>query len=128
MIPDAPEDSLPQSISAQPSPGSALSGGVLFSVFFVVLGLFSVIGADSYKDFYFDLKARYSGVRIDYAKIGDFCGSTGLQMPWESDIQYGLRAFGNNVSAMMAMASIITIAVGCLIAAILGLLRIAGLF
>lgn len=108
--------------------GAPRGGGAFIWVVFVVLGLFSVIGADSYKDFYFDLKARYTGVRIDYAKIGDFCGSTGLQMPWESDLQYGLRAFWNNLSAMMAIASVITIAVGFVIAAILGILRVTGLF
>ena len=107
---------------------SVKDGGLLPAIFIFVLGLFSVIGADSYKDFYFDLKARYTGIRIEYAKLGDFCGYTGLQMPWETDLQYGLRAFWNNISAMMAMASIITVAVGTVVTVVLGILRLTGLF
>ena len=69
-------------------------------------GLLGLLGADKYKDFYFEMKARSSGTVLDYEKLGEFCGWTGQPLPGESDLAYGIRSFWNMLQAMAAMSAV----------------------
>lgn len=82
------------------------------SIALFVLGLLMLAGADSFKDFYYEMKFKSSGDYIDYSTLSDFCGWTGGPLPGESDLQYGIRAFWNMLSAMLAMSLISLFAFG----------------
>ena len=100
----------------------------VISVIIFVLGLFTFLGVDAYQDFYFDIKAQVTGIPIEYTEFSEFCGATRGKFPWESDFEYGMRAFWNMLSTMMAMSVIIVIAMSSLFAIIVGLFKLFNRF
>ncbi len=94
------------------SPNSKNGRARIVSVIIFVLGLCMLAGANSYKDFYTDLKGRYTGAQVDYEQIAEFCGWTGKQLPGESDAAYAFRSFWNMASAMLGMSVISVLAFG----------------
>lgn len=78
----------------------------VISVVVFVFGLCMFAGANSYKDFYVDIKSRYSGEQVDFQNIVEFCGWTGNQLPGESDWAYAFRTFWNMASAMLGMTAL----------------------
>jgi hypothetical protein len=84
----------------------------LISIIIFVVGLCAFLGVDSFKDIYFELRAKATGEFIDYSKLSEFCGWTGQPLPGESKFAYGLRATWNMVSTMLAVSVIGFIALG----------------
>ncbi len=100
----------------------------VISIAIFMLGVFTFLGADSFKDFYFEIKARSSGEFIDYAKLSEFCGWTGQPLPGESRFAYGLRSAWNMLRAMMAITVVAAVAVGSVTGIIFGLFYWRGSF
>ena len=98
------------------------------SVFLFIVGLMMFSGANTYKDFYFEMKARSSGEQINFAALAEFCGWTGGPLPGESKLSWGFRAFWNMMSAMLAMTAISLLAFAFLFGIILGIFYLAGAF
>lgn len=82
------------------------------SITVFIMGLLMFAGSGSYKDFYLDITSRYSGQKVDFQSLGEFCGWTGNQLPGESDWGYAFRTFWNMASAMLGMTAISFIAFG----------------
>ena len=61
------------------------------------------MGATSFQDFYFEMKAKMSGERIDYSQLSSFCGYTGEPLPWETETEYRIRSARNMAGALAAM-------------------------
>ncbi len=93
-----------------------------------VLGAFAFIGANSYKDFYYELRARSSGEWIDFQTLGEFCGWTGGLRPGETNKQRGLRSAWNMLSAMLGMSALAFLAFAIVFALIVGIFYWKGSF
>jgi len=98
------------------------------SILVFITGISMLVGADSYKDFYYEVRSRATGEMIDYSLLADFCGWTGGPLPGESDLSYGFRAFWNMLSAMMAMSVIANLAFGIFFGIILMIAYKMGAF
>ncbi|GMT49830.1 MAG: hypothetical protein IEMM0008_1369 [bacterium] len=96
------------------------------SIFIFVLGFCALISAESYQDFYFDMKSRYMEESVDYSKLPSFCGWTNGKYPGESEIAYNIRAFWNMLSAMLAMAVLVTLVLGFFMGIIISLFKLSG--
>lgn len=81
-----------------------------FAWFLFVTGLLTLIGADKFSDFYFDINAKLHGTRPDISEYTEFCGYTGAKYPWESETEYAFRRIWNMMSATAAMVVLSTIA------------------
>ena len=95
---------------------------------FFLLALMSFIGADKYKDFYYEISSLVQGNPINYAALAEFCGWTGQPLPGETDLEYRLRSFWNMLSAMMAMSSLAILVCGSIFGLIFGVFYLSGSF
>jgi len=75
----------------------------IISLVIFFYGLFAVIGADSFQDYYLEMQSKFSDKVIDYGSISDFCGWTGEPNPWETEFEYRLRSARNMAGALAAM-------------------------
>lgn len=113
---------LPGELQAQRSRSrSRWISGAIF-----VIGVFAFFGANSYKDFYYEIRARSSGRLIDFQALAEFCGWTGGPRPGESDARRGLRSFWNMLSAILAMSAISAVAFGIVFGTIFAIFYYSG--
>lgn len=104
---------------------SRIRGRVISLLIFVV-GALAFIGANSYKDFYYELRARSSGEMIDFQALAEFCGWTGGPKPGESDQQRAVRSFWNMLSAMLGMTAVAIVAFGMVFGIIFAIFYYTG--
>ena len=100
--------------------------GRWISLVVFVFGLLTLLGANSYKDFYYEMRARSSGQLIDFQALAEFCGWTGGPKPGESDARRGLRSFWNMLSAMFAMSVVAFVAFGLVFGVIFAVFYYSG--
>lgn len=116
----------------EPKQSTRREGQVLtarwISLLIFFLGIAAFAGADSYKDFYLEIKAKTSGVRIDYQNLAEFCGWTGGPLPGESDLEYGMRAVWNMLSPMLGMTVISVLLFALIFGGIFGIFYLSGAF
>ncbi|MBE7437384.1 MAG: hypothetical protein HS115_02925 [Spirochaetales bacterium] len=102
--------------------------GRIISILLFILGISALIGADTYKDFFFEMQAKISGSGINYQALAEFCGWTGAKKPGETDTERGIRAAWNMGSAMMGMSALAVLLFLLVAGIIFGLFYITGNF
>ena len=105
-----------------------MSRSTKISLLVFIFGAWSLLAADTIKDFYFEMKARSNGEIINYSNLSEFCGITGDKRPNETEFAYSIRRVRGMATAIIAMSFLSVIFFGLIGGIILGIFYLFGAF